>query len=289
MFYRKIYQFIDPLTGKQKLLNDNNILAFLNNIYFKNYAKDLAVPPFKIYRNVSFIRGVYTANRQYRYYLAAENCQMMTSNEYSKLLAQAAQWLQNELEIQKQYQAVVYRYNKLAEKGQANDLELETELRQRFGAEYNPINIKRLSRNNELGNYYPVQIDRWVSHYNSWRYLFNHKRHTSRGNWGCGRVNHAKSACARSNYQLKIIRRKYRNSEIGRKLRHQNRTYRKHHPADFPVFDDDEYRRSRFSTGWKHSSHAPKSYLQHNKQKHFSHKYDDLKRRVAQQINDTIN
>lgn len=73
------------------------------------------------------------------------------------------------------------------------------------------------------------------------------RRHTQAGLFKHGRVGHTKSAIARSNY--KMIRRWDVPANI--RLLHLNRQYHRKHATNFPVFDDNEYLRSRRSSGWK--------------------------------------
>src|SRR5699024_11680568 len=63
-------------------------------------------------------------------------------------------------------------------------------------------------------------------------------------NWGGGRVGHTQHAFAFDNHIAKQEQQKLDRKYPNAKICHLNRKYKKNHPIDFPVFDDDEYRRS---------------------------------------------
>lgn len=71
------------------------------------------------------------------------------------------------------------------------------------------------------------------------------------------RAGYVKSAFARSNY---IIAKHY---DVPKNipLRHFNRNFRRKHLENFPWWDDNEYIRSKHSTGWKYSTKYRKQWL----------------------------
>ena len=86
------------------------------------------------------------------------------------------------------------------------------------------------------------------------------KPHTATG-FKHSRVKHTMSVFARDNY-TKIRHWDYEDLMLHpNQIKHYNRSYRRTHLNNFPMFDDDEYIKDRHSTGWKYSTKCSKQYL----------------------------
>lgn len=93
-------------------------------------------------------------------------------------------------------------------------------------------------------------------------YPMHFLRHTTSG---YKHVNNrsVQNAFQKDNHRAVLARRQLKYAQYP--IRHPNKTYRKQHLEDFPVFDDDEYIRHRRSSGWKESTKCRYQYMIHIK------------------------
>ncbi len=89
------------------------------------------------------------------------------------------------------------------------------------------------------------------------RHAMRHKAHSS-WKYKHGRVGHTMSA----NGRYTIHKRELASELYNYPLTHRNRKDRRH-GFILPVFDDNEYRTAKHSTGWKHSTHCRHQYQVH--------------------------
>lgn len=288
-YYKKLYKFNSYRWCDDQLVYDEeNLIHALNNPYFQKI-KDMAYVFFTVFANVSEVNGHYNPNTgRHTYTIQAQSMRSVTPQEMAKLYDEAHEWYTFENDKAKAYYYQVSQHNlHYGEPDELSDSDFDQQLAQTFGEGYSPYPFEQEKRYG-FGNTVSV-VNTWDNYHN---YRDTHARfpksHSSRSNWGHGRVSHTKSANARTNrdrkQSLKLLQ--HDPDFINTKIRHVNRRYVKNHPVEFPVFDDAEYIEGPFSTGWKHSSKAPHSYLQHTKQKHYHHRDFNQKRQLAKDLND---
>ena len=100
-----------------------------------------------------------------------------------------------------------------------------------------------LRQSNAFGQTYQGGIWKYQPNHSAWNPWGHQHGHRMRGNWGGGRVGHTQHAFAFDSHLAKQERQKLDRKYPNTKIRHLNRKYKKNHPIDFPVFDDDEYRK----------------------------------------------
>lgn len=292
MLINKLYKFDTQRWCDNQILYDSNeIIKALNNDNMQA-VKDTANAYLTVYFNVTKIIGHFDPQTgRHTYTITAQNHRPINNREITKLYDQADQWFDKQYRLYKAYRHAVYQHNQnYNNPNEPSDYEFGQMLEHQFGRDY--VNYGYFDFKQQLLYGFGIKfspIDDWID-YPNYRYTYAKipRSHNSRSNYGHGRVGHSKSACARANCQRQQSLKQLQNDPnfANTKIRHVNRRYCKRHPIDFPVFDDSEYIEGPFSTGWKHSSKAPHSWLQHTKQKHFRHQDFDRKRITAKEIND---
>ena len=227
---------------RPKVFTKPEFIKSLSN-YEERYLLDdlgyLIPGTFRVYHNVKNAKLVHHAMGWYSFECECTSYHTLNKEELANLVAQSKSWLSSQKETYPGYLNAMIQGN-----GLATPVNLPIEYLQ-------PVVIKKPA---------PVVA------------------HTSRGNFGHGRVGHPQHVFASDNQQAKLDRQRlqmiYRSAKIG----HLHRRYKKNHPYAFPVFDDDEYIQGRHSTGWKYSTKNRKSWGSPDKKlnkRAMSHLYND--------------
>lgn len=169
---------------------------------------------------------------------------ILNKDEIKHLYNQAHTWLKQQIYLEKQ--AVKWEQNHDSDNNP-------------YGNRWNG-QVQFLIQSNCFGNPAKLPVVKGTIHYH--HLAPRSKPHSTRGNFGFGRVGHEQGTFARNNYWSRIKVNELVN-EYGRVVRHRNRKYNRKHTQSFPVFDDHEYIASEHSTGWKYSTKAKHQWAQH--------------------------
>ena len=272
-----LYQLNTMVANWQSQIYDrDNLIQALANIEHSDFADEILWGRLICYRDVSQIKKIYhnrwsVEKHCDHYEFEAKSQHEVTGKELTKLYNAAKNFYQQQLHVE---QASL--------KFAKNHPDQENPYGYRWDGQTN-----FLRQSNAFGHTYQGGVWEYQPNHSSWNRWGHQHWHRMRGNWGGGRVGHTQHAFALDNHVAKQERQELDRAYLNTKIRHLNRKYKKNHPIDFPVFDDDEYRQGWHSTGWKHSTKARHQYEQHfNHGKIKGNRKTISKRDVAKMVND---
>lgn len=272
-----LYQLNPTVANWQSQVYDrDNLIQTLANAEYSDFADEILWGRLICYRNVSAVKKIYhnqwSVKKECDHYeFEAKSQHEVTGKELTKLYNAAKNFYQQQLHVE---QASL--------KFAKNHPDQENPYGDHWDGQTN-----FLRQSNAFGHPYQGGVWEYQPIHSAWHHWGHPHWHRMRGNWGGGRVGHTQHVFAFDNHLAKQERQELDRAYPNTKIRHLNRKYKKNHPIDFPVFDDDEYRQSWHSTGWKYSTKARHQYEQHfNRGKVTGNRKTLSKRDVAKMVND---
>lgn len=272
-----LYQFNSMVAnGQNQIYDHDNLIKVLANVEHSDFTDAILWGRLICYHDVSNVKKIYYNRWSVKkhcdhYEFEVKSQHEVTGKELIKLYNAAKNFYQQQLHVEK-----------ASLKFAKNHPNQENPYGYRWDGQTN-----FLRQSNAFGETYQGSVWEYQPNHSSWNRWGNRHWHRMRGNWGGGRVGHTQHAFAFDNHIAKQERQKLNREYPNAKICHLNRKYKKNHPIDFPVFDDDEYRQSWHSTGWKHSTKARHQYEQHfNRGKINGNRKALSKRDVAKMVND---
>lgn len=261
---------------QSQIYNHDNLIQALANAEYSDFADEILWGRLICYHDVSAVKKIYhnqwSVEKQCDHYeFEAKSQHEVTGKELTKLYNAAKNFYQQQLHVE---QASL--------KFAKNHPDQENPYDDHWNGQTN-----FLRQSNAFGHPYQGGVWEYQPSPSTWNHWGHPHWHRMRGNWAAGRVGHTQHAFAFDNHLAKQKRQKLDRQYPNAKIRHLNRKYKKNHPIDFPVFDDDEYRQGWHSTGWKYSTKARHQYEQHfNHGKITGNRKTLSKRDVANLVNE---
>lgn len=269
-----LYELNPMIAGWQSQVYDrDNLIQALANVEHSDFADEIIWDRLICYRDVSQVKKICYSQwsvkkRCDHYEFEAKSRYKVTGRELTKLYSAAKNFYHQQLHVE---QASI--------KFAKSHPDQENPYGDHWDGQTN-----YLRQSNAFGHTYQGGTWEYRPGHSAGNRRSHHQRHRMRSNWGNGRVGHTQHAFALDSHIARQERQQLDRAYPNAKIRHLNRKYKKNHPIDFPVFDDDEYRQSWHSTGWKYSTKARHQYEQHFNRGRISGSYKTVSKRDAVQL-----